>query len=172
MKDEEIIVTKDGFKKLNEELRNLIDVVLPEVIEQLKDARAQGDLSENADYDAARNRQAEVEGRIAQLQHQIENAKVIDEVSGKSNVVRIGCYVTIRDLSDNSEARYQIVGSTESDPENFKICRGEALQIAYMNENLKTDLYRRAKKERRNHLHTVLINILLIYLLKIIINIG
>ena len=75
MKDEEIIVTKDVFKKLNEELRNLIDVVLPEVIEQLKDARAQGDLSENADYDAARNRQAEVEGRIAQLQHQIENAK-------------------------------------------------------------------------------------------------
>ena len=57
-------------------------------------------------------------------------------------------------------------------PENFKICRGEALQIAYMNENLKTDFYRRAKKERRNHLHTVLINILLIYLLKIIINIG
>ena len=84
MKDEEIIVTKEGFRKLNEELRNLIDVVLPEVIEQLKEARAQGDLSENADYDAARNRQAEVEGRIAQLQHQIENAKVIDEVSGKS----------------------------------------------------------------------------------------
>lgn len=121
MKDEEIIVTKEGFRKLNEELRNLIDVVLPEVIEQLKEARAQGDLSENADYDAARNRQAEVEGRIAQLQHQIENAKVIDEVSGKSNVVRIGCFVTIRDLSDNSETRYQIVGSTESDPENCKI---------------------------------------------------
>ena len=121
MKDEEIIVTKEGLKKLNEELRNLIDVVQPEIIEQLKDARAQGDLSENADYDAARNRQAEIEGRIAQLQHQIENAKVIDEVSGKPNIVRIGCFVTIRDLSDNSETRYQIVGSTESDPENCKI---------------------------------------------------
>ena len=136
MKDEEIIVTKDGFKKLNEELRNLIDVVLPEVIEQLKDARAQGDLSENADYDAARNRQAEVEGRIAQLQHQIENAKVIDEVSGKSNVVRIGCFVTIRDLSDNSETRYQIVGSTESDPENCKISNECMLAKSILNHKV------------------------------------
>lgn len=122
MRNEEIIVTKEGFKKLNEELRNLIDVVLPEVIEQLKEARAQGDLSENADYDAARNRQAEVEGKIAQLQNQIENAKIIDDSDDKSaNVVKIGFYVTIRDLSDGSETRYQIVGSTESDPVNFKI---------------------------------------------------
>ncbi|MBE6132669.1 MAG: transcription elongation factor GreA [Erysipelotrichaceae bacterium] len=122
MRNEEIIVTKEGFKKLNEELRNLIDVVLPEVIEQLKEARAQGDLSENADYDAARNRQAEVEGKIAQLQHQIENAKIIDDSDDKSaNVVKIGFYVTIRDLSDGSETRYQIVGSTESDPVNLKI---------------------------------------------------
>lgn len=122
MRNEEIIVTKEGFKKLNEELRNLIDVVLPEVIEQLKEARAQGDLSENADYDAARNRQAEVEGKIAQLQHQIENARIIDDSDDKSaNVVKIGFYVTIRDLSDGSETRYQIVGSTESDPVNLKI---------------------------------------------------
>ena len=136
MKDEEIIVTKEGFRKLNEELRNLIDVVLPEVIEQLKEARAQADLSENADYDAARNRQAEVEGRIAQLQHQIENAKVIDEVSGKSNVVRIGCFVTIRDLSDNSETRYQIVGSTESDPENCKISNECMLAKSILNHKV------------------------------------
>ena len=122
MRNEEIIVTKEGFKKLNEELRNLIDVVLPEVIEQLKEARAQGDLSENADYDAARNRQAEVEGKIAQLQHQIENARIIDDSDDKiANVVKIGFYVTIRDLSDGSETRYQIVGSTESDPVNLKI---------------------------------------------------
>lgn len=122
MRNEEIIVTKEGYRKLNEELRNLIDNVLPEVIEQLKEARAQGDLSENADYDAARNRQAEVEGRIAQLQNQIENAKVIDDTDDKNaNVVKIGYYVTIRDLSDGIETRYQIVGSTESDPKNFKI---------------------------------------------------
>lgn len=122
MRNEEIIVTKEGYRKLNEELRNLIDNVLPEVIEQLKEARAQGDLSENADYDAARNRQAEVEGRIAKLQNQIENAKVIDDTDDKNaNVVKIGYYVTIRDLSDGIETRYQIVGSTESDPNNLKI---------------------------------------------------
>ena len=122
MRNEEIFVTKEGYRKLNEELRNLIDNVLPEVIEQLKEARALGDLSENADYDAARNRQAEVEGRIAQLQNQIENAKVIDDTDDKNaNVVKIGYYVTIRDLSDGIETRYQIVGSTESDPNNLKI---------------------------------------------------
>lgn len=137
MKDEEIIVTKEGFKKLNEELRNLIDVVLPEVIEQLKEARAQGDLSENADYDAARNRQAEVEGKIAKLQHQIENAKVIDGLSDKnSNVVKIGYYVTIRDLSDGTETRYQIVGSTESDPRNFKISNECTLAKSILNHKV------------------------------------
>lgn len=122
MKDEEIIVTKEGFQKLNDRLRYLIDVVLPEVIEELKEARAQGDLSENADYDAARTKQAEVEGEIARLQHQIENAKVIDSANDKvKNVVKIGAYVTITDLSDNTTTRYQIVGSTESDPNNLKI---------------------------------------------------
>lgn len=122
MRYEEIIVTKEGFKKLNDELRNLIDNVKPEVIEQLKEARAQGDLSENADYDAARNRQAEVEARIIQLQNQIDNAKVIDDVDDKNaNVVKIGYFVTIRDLSDSTETKYQIVGSTESDPNNLKI---------------------------------------------------
>lgn len=137
MKDEEIIVTKEGLKKLNDELRNLIDVVLPEVIEQLKEARAQGDLSENADYDAARNRQAEVEGRIAQLQHQIENAKVIDDVGGKNNnVVKIGYYVTIKDLSDNTTTRYQIVGSTESDPKNLKISNECMLAKSILNHKV------------------------------------
>ncbi len=137
MKDEEIIVTKEGLKKLNDELRNLIDVVLPEVIEQLKEARAQGDLSENADYDAARTRQAEVEGRIAQLQHQIENAKVIDDVGGKNNnIVKIGYYVTIKDLSDNTTTRYQIVGSTESDPKNLKISNECMLAKSILNHKV------------------------------------
>ena len=121
MHNEEIIVTREGYEKLKEELRKLIDVVRPEVIEQLKEARAQGDLSENADYDAARNRQAEVEAKITQLQNQIDNAKIIDDADKNSNVVKIGYYVTIRDLSDGSETRYQILGSTESDPVNFKI---------------------------------------------------
>ncbi len=138
MKDEEIIVTKEGYRKLNEELRTLIDTVLPEVIEQLKEARAQGDLSENADYDAARNRQAEVEGRIAQLQHQIENAKVIDEVASShgSNIVKIGYYVTLKDHSDGSITRYQIVGSTESDPNHQKISNECMLAKSILNHKV------------------------------------
>ena len=138
MKDEEIIVTKEGYRKLNEELRTLIDTVLPEVIEQLKEARAQGDLSENADYDAARNRQAEVEGRIAQLQHQIETAKVIDEVASShgSNIVKIGYYVTLKDHSDGSITRYQIVGSTESDPNHQKISNECMLAKSILNHKV------------------------------------
>lgn len=138
MKDEEIIVTKEGYRKLKEELRTLIDTVLPEVIEQLKEARAQGDLSENADYDAARNRQAEVEGRIAQLQHQIENAKVIDEVASShgSNIVKIGYYVTLKDHSDGSITRYQIVGSTESDPNHQKISNECMLAKSILNHKV------------------------------------
>ena len=138
MKDEEIIVTKEGYRKLNEELRTLIDTVLPEVIEQLKEARAQGDLSENADYDAARTRQAEVEGRIAQLQHQIENAKVIDEVASShgSNIVKIGYYVTLKDHSDGSITRYQIVGSTESDPNHQKISNECMLAKSILNHKV------------------------------------
>ena len=78
MEKEKIIVTKEGFEKLKAELRNLIDVIRPEVIQELKEARAQGDLSENADYDAARARQAEVEARINQLTEQIDNAEIIE----------------------------------------------------------------------------------------------
>ena len=116
------LLTKEGKEKLEAEYQHYVEVLRPNVIRELSEARAQGDLSENADYDAARNRQAEVEGRIAQLQNQIENAKVIDDTDDKNaNVVKIGYYVTIRDLSDGIETRYQIVGSTESDPKNFKI---------------------------------------------------
>ena len=76
-KDEEkIYLTQEGINNLKNELEHLKNVVRLEVLEELKEARAQGDLSENADYDAARNRQAEVEGKIAQLQNQIENAKI------------------------------------------------------------------------------------------------
>ena len=76
---EKIPVTQAGLEELHKELRNLIEVERPEVIEELKEARAQGDLSENADYDAARDRQARVEGRIRDLERTIENVVLIDE---------------------------------------------------------------------------------------------
>lgn len=85
--NEEILLTKEGIKDLQEELDNLINVIRPEVIEELKEARAQGDLSENADYDAARNRQAEVEGRIKEIESLLTKAKEIKEVKSKTELL-------------------------------------------------------------------------------------
>lgn len=114
-------LTKAGYKKLEEELRNLIEVVRDEVKKQLAEARAQGDLSENADYDAARNRQAEVEGRIKQIEDILSNAVIIEEESKKGNRVALGSTVTIKFVETGKTEQYKIVGTVESDPFNHMI---------------------------------------------------
>ena len=111
-----IELTRDGEEKLQKEYRHLIDIDRPEVIEQLKAARAQGDLSENADYDAARNRQAEVEARIKEIENILANVKIIESSSKGGKVVSLGSTVEIKDLSDNSVATYTIVGTVEANP--------------------------------------------------------
>lgn len=111
-----IELTRDGEEKLQKEYRHLIDIDRPEVIEQLKAARAQGDLSENADYDAARNRQAEVEARIKEIENILANVKIIESSSKGGKVVSLGSKVEIKDLSDNSVATYTIVGTVEANP--------------------------------------------------------
>lgn len=108
-------LTKEGAEKLEKELRHLIDIDRPEVIESLQAARAQGDLSENADYDAARTRQAEIEGRIKEIENILANVKIINEKKA-TKVVTLGSTVTIRDLSDKTEATYTIVGTVEANP--------------------------------------------------------
>ena len=140
MKDEEIIVTKDGFKKLNEELRNLIDVVLPEVIEQLKDARAQGDLSENADYDAARDDQAKIQNRISQIEKILKNYELIgDEANNLGKWVKI----EFLDLEDEDEPIqvYKIVGTLEADPLRQLISDESPLGHAVVNHNVGDKVY-------------------------------
>ena len=111
-----IELTRDGEEKLQKEYRHLIDIERPEVIEQLTVARAQGDLSENADYDAARNRQAEIEARIKEIENILANAKIIDASSKGGKVVSLGSTVEIKDLSDNTTATYTIVGTVEANP--------------------------------------------------------
>ena len=111
-----IELTREGEEKLQKEYRHLIDIDRPEVIEQLTVARAQGDLSENADYDAARNRQAEIEARIKEIENILANAKIIDASSKSGKVVSLGSVVEIKDLSDNSVATYTIVGTVEANP--------------------------------------------------------
>lgn len=116
MATEKIELTKEGEAKLAKELRHLIDIDRPEVLDQLAAARAQGDLSENADYDAARNKQAEVEARIKEIENILANAKIIDEKKQASKLVALGSTVEIKDLSDNTKATYTIVGTVEANP--------------------------------------------------------
>ena len=126
-------LTKEGKKRLDEEYETLINVTRDEVKKQLEEARAQGDLSENADYDAARNRQAEVEGRIKQIENILANYVLIDEEGSKkkTNKIALGSTVTIRFLNNGKEEQFMIVGTIESDPFNHKISNasplGEAL---------------------------------------------
>ena len=116
-------LTKEGYKKLEDELRNLIDFVREDVKKQLAEARAQGDLSENADYDAARARQAEVEGRIAQIESILANAEIITEKKNAKGEKKIGLgsTVEIEFLDSHKTATYTIVGTVEADPFSGKI---------------------------------------------------
>lgn len=119
MSNKEIYITSKGLAEMREELDNLINVKRPEVITALKEARALGDLSENAEYDAARNDQAIVESRIKELEVLIEKAKVIDDVT--TDKVTIGNSVKIEYIDDSEIETYEIVGSTEADPFENKI---------------------------------------------------
>ena len=115
--EEKFYVTEDGLDELKKQLDELIHVTRNEVIEELKAARAQGDLSENADYDAARDHQAQVESKIKELEYQIKNSEIIkDKRSGKT--VRIGSTIEIQELDTKNKITYKIVGSVEADPLN------------------------------------------------------
>ena len=113
-------VTKDGLKKLKEELENLKTVRRKEVSVRLKEAISFGDLSENSEYEEAKNEQAFVEGRIIDLEDKIKHAKVISD-KHSTKVVNLGTKVKIRNLKDKSEEEFTIVGTTESDPMNHLI---------------------------------------------------
>ena len=137
MAEEKFYVTKEGLEELLKEQDNLIHTVRDEVIVELQEARAQGDLSENADYDAARDRQARVEARIAELEAMIKNAVIIDEdkkAGGKT--VGLGSTVTILDLSTNEEETYTIVGSIEADPLNGRLSNITPLAVALIDSKL------------------------------------
>ena len=130
MANENTVLTKSGEEKLKEELNTLINVERPNVIEALAAARAQGDLKENADYDAARNRQAEIEGRIKEIQHILDNAKIIKEASNNDKIVGIGSRVTYKASNERNEATVSIVGTVEADPFIGKISNECPLGVA------------------------------------------
>lgn len=113
---EEILLTQEGYDKLEAERDQLVSVRRKEVSERLKEAISYGDLSENAEYDAAKNEQAELEERIHKLENMLRNAKIIneDEVTGDS--VNVGLTVTVVETETGEEEKFVIVGSTEADP--------------------------------------------------------
>ncbi len=122
--DEETFVTKEGLKKLKEELDMLKNVRRKEVAQRLKEAISYGDLSENSEYEEAKNEQAFIEGRIIELEHKIKSAKIIVESTDKKagKEINIGSSVTVRNkTADDEEETYTIVGATEADPFDFKI---------------------------------------------------
>ncbi len=127
----EVYLTEEGFNKIKEELEYLKMEKRPEVITALKEARALGDLSENAEYDAARTEQAEVEGRIKELEVMMEKAIIIKDVN--TDKVCVGTQVTIKYIEDNETEVYSIVGSNEADPFENKISNESPIAKAIMN---------------------------------------
>ncbi len=131
---EKIFVTQEGLDELRAELENLVHVVRPQVIVELQEARAQGDLSENADYDAARDHQARVEARIKEVEALIKNSEIIKEEQTGKQTVRLGSTVTIKDNTDGSEMTFSIVGTIEADPFNNRISNETPLVKAILDK--------------------------------------
>ena len=122
-------LTKEGVAKLEAEYRHLLDVVRPQNTKDIVDARALGDLSENADYDAARDAQARTEGRIQEIEAILNNYELIKE-STSTKIVKIGSTVVIKDLSFDEEDKYEIVGTIEANPLENKISCESPLALA------------------------------------------
>jgi transcription elongation factor GreA len=118
--EKEIVMTYAGLRALEDELEELKTVKRKDVAEKIKVARGYGDLSENSEYDEAKNEQGMVEGRIALLEKMLKQARVIDESDVEADVISIGSHVKIKD-DDGDEDEYDITGSTEADPVNGKI---------------------------------------------------
>lgn len=116
--EKEIILTSEGLANLEQELEQLKTVKRKEVTEKIKEALSFGDLSENSEYDEARNEQAEVESRINQIEHMLKYVRVIDESEIQADVVSLGSRVKILDIEFDEELEYLIVGPTEVDPNN------------------------------------------------------
>ncbi len=121
MDEKKHTLTYEGLKKFEEELEELKVVKRQEVAQKIKEARAQGDLSENAEYDAAKDEQRDIEARIEELEKILKNAEVIDEDEVDLDSISIGCKVRIKDLELKEEMTYKIVGSTEANSLKGKI---------------------------------------------------
>ncbi|RCX14859.1 transcription elongation factor GreA [Anaerobacterium chartisolvens] len=132
MTGKEVVLTYEGLKKLEDELDYLKKIKRIEVAERIKEALSFGDISENSEYDEAKNEQAQMEGRIVQLETMLKNARVIDEDEVTTEHVSLGSKVKLFDVEFDEEVQYHIVGSTEADPGRFKISNESPVGKALM----------------------------------------
>jgi len=144
MEEKKNVITYEGLKKYEEELENLKVVRRQEVAQKIKEARAQGDLSENAEYDAAKDEQRDIEARIEQLEKILKNAEVVDEDEVDTEKINVGCKVKVKDMTEKEEVEYKIVGSTEADSLKGKISNespvGKALIGAKVGDTVKVEV--------------------------------
>ncbi|NMA33344.1 MAG: transcription elongation factor GreA [Clostridiaceae bacterium] len=133
MAGKEVILTYEGLKKLEEELEQLRGPRRMAVKERIKAALAHGDITENSEYDEAKNEQAYIEGKIVQIESMLKNARVIDEEDVSTETVSIGSKVRLRDLDTKEESVFTIVGSTEANPSELKISNESPIGSAIMN---------------------------------------
>ena len=133
-------VTKERLKELQDELKYLKTVREKEVAEQIKEARSFGDLSENSEYDEAKNEQGRLYSRIAEIETILGDVVIINEEDVKTDTVQLGCHVTVRDLETGEEERYQVVGSLEAKPAEGRISDeapfGQALMGKKINQEV------------------------------------
>lgn len=134
MTGKEVILTYEGLKKLEDELEFLRGPKRMEIKERIKQALSFGDISENSEYDEAKNEQAYIEGRIVQLENMLKHARVIDEEDVSTEKVTIGSKVKLLDMEYNEEVVYSLVGSTEADPSRFKISNESPVGSALMHK--------------------------------------
>ncbi len=139
-KNNQIILTKDGRKELQKELDNLVRVERPNVIKEIKVAREQGDLSENAEFDAAREKQGKIESRITEIENILANSKII-KTNTSDKVVTIGSHVKLLFNKSKKAEEYTIVGSIEADPLNGKISNLAPVSIAILGKKAGDTVY-------------------------------
>lgn len=137
MATKETILTADGLRKLEEELAQRKGAIREEIVERLKEARAQGDLSENSEYDQAKEDQGKNEGRILELEQMIKTATIIDDSASKaSGIVSLGSTVLLRDKETGEEETYTIVGTTEADPFENRISNESPVGAAILGKKV------------------------------------
>ncbi len=134
--NEEILLTEDGYEELKEELKHLKEVKRKEVAEKIKIARDYGDISENAEYDEAKNEQAFVEGRIKKLENMLDNAKVVKKDEINNHTVNLGNTVELKQLDSEEVYTYTLVGSAQADPLNNKISNESPIGSAVIDKKI------------------------------------